>query len=115
MSNDNFEYYRENHMTDYNEVRPQILKQGRGEPLGWHDPDENRAWVRDNKTRALIDKRTTLAQAVENFIPDGSFIAVGGFGHVRVPMALIYEMIRQRRRNLALSGKTAVHIHRISD
>ena len=82
---------------------------GRGERLGWHDPDENRAWIRDNKPRALVDKRTTLAQAVEALIPDGSFIAVGGFGHVRVPMALVYEIVRQRRRNLALAGKTAVH------
>jgi 3-oxoacid CoA-transferase subunit A/glutaconate CoA-transferase subunit A len=77
--------------------------------LGWHEPDENRAWVRDNKSRALVDKRTTLSQAVETWIPDGSFIAIGGFGHVRVPMALIYEIVRQRKRNLALAGKTAVH------
>jgi 3-oxoacid CoA-transferase subunit A/glutaconate CoA-transferase subunit A len=86
-----------------------VIAEGRGEPLGWHDPDENRAWVRDNKPRALLDKRTTLAQAVETYIPDGSFIAIGGFGHVRVPMALIYEIVRQRRRDLALAGKTAVH------
>ena len=86
-----------------------ILSKGRGERLGWHDPDENRMWVRDNKSRALVDKRMNVAQAVEKFIPDNSFIAVGGFGHVRTPMAIIYEIIRQRRRNLALAGKTAVH------
>jgi acyl CoA:acetate/3-ketoacid CoA transferase alpha subunit len=82
---------------------------GSGERLGWHDPDENRAWVRANKTRAMIDKRTTLAEAVETFVPDGSFIAISGFGHVRVPMALIYEIVRQEKRGLALAGKTAVH------
>lgn len=86
-----------------------IIARGRGDLLGWHDPDEARAWVRDHKTRALIDKRSTLAQAVEKYIPDGAFIAIGGFGHVRTPMALIYEIIRQRRRNLTLAGKTAVH------
>jgi acyl CoA:acetate/3-ketoacid CoA transferase alpha subunit len=43
---------------------------------------------------------------VETHIPDGAFIAVGGFGHVRIPMALIYEIVRQKRRNLALAGKT---------
>ena len=86
-----------------------IYSRGRGERLGWHDPDENRMWVRDNKSRALVDKRMNVAQAVEKFIPDNSFIAVGGFGHVRTPMAIIYEIIRQRRRNLALAGKTAVH------
>jgi acyl CoA:acetate/3-ketoacid CoA transferase alpha subunit len=89
--------------------RTRVIAEGRGERLGWHDPDENRAWIRDNKARAMVDKRTTPAKAVRAFIPDGSFIAVGGFGHVRVPMALVYEIVRQRRRNLALAGKTAVH------
>ena len=34
---------------------------------------------------------------------------MGGFGHVRVPMVVIYEIVRQRRRNLTVAGKTAVH------
>lgn len=86
-----------------------VLKRGRGAPLGWHDPDDNRRWVRENKQRALVDKRTTVAEAVARYVPDGAFLAVGGFGHVRVPMAIIYEIIRQRRRDLSLAGKTAVH------
>lgn len=89
--------------------RTRVLSEGRGEPLGWHDPDENRAWVRDNKPRALVDKRTTAAEAVATLVPDGAFVAVGGFGHVRVPMALVYEIVRQRKQGLALAGKTAVH------
>ncbi len=86
-----------------------VLMRGRGEALGWHDPDENRAWVRENKPAALTDKRTTVAEAVARFIPNGSFIALGGFGHVRVSMAVVYEIVRQRRQDLALAGKTAVH------
>ena len=39
--------------------RTRVIAEGRGERLGWHDPDENRAWIRDNKARALVDKRTT--------------------------------------------------------
>jgi len=65
--------------------------------------------VRDNKSRALVDKRTTVAEAVAAYVQDGAFIAVGGFGHVRVPMALVYEIVRQRKQGLALAGKTAVH------
>lgn len=87
----------------------EILAEGHGELLGWHDPDENRAWVRENKPRGLIDKRMTVAEAIEKFVRDGDFIAIGGFGHVRIPMALLYEIIRQRKRNLAIAGKTAVH------
>ena len=80
-----------------------------GELVGWHDPDENRRWIRENKSRALLDKRTTVREAVTRFVPDGSILACGGFGHIRTPMSLIYEIIRQRKRNLTMLAKTAVH------
>jgi acyl CoA:acetate/3-ketoacid CoA transferase alpha subunit len=86
-----------------------ILAEGKGELIGWHDPDENRAWVRENKPRGLVDKRMSVTEAVEKFVKDGDFLAAGGFGHIRVPMAVVYEIIRQKRRNLAIAGKTAVH------
>lgn len=86
-----------------------MLAEGRGELLGWHDPDEQRAWVRENKSRAQCDKRMTMADAVERFVPDGAVVAMGGFGHIRVSMAAVYEIIRRRRRRLALLDKTAVH------
>ena len=80
-----------------------------GELIGWHDPDENRQWVRENKSRQLADKRTTVADAIRKYVPDGSLVAMGGFGHIRIPMALIYELVRQRKRDLTVIGKTAVH------
>lgn len=86
-----------------------ILAEGQGELIGWRDPDENRAWIRVNKSRGLVDKRMSVANAVEKFVQDGNFIAIGGFGHIRTPMALIYEIIRQKRRGLVVAGKTAVH------
>jgi glutaconate CoA-transferase subunit A len=86
-----------------------VLAEGHGERLGWHDPDEQRAWVRENKPRDLRDKRMSITEAVERFVPDGAVLAMGGFGHIRVSMAGVYEIIRQRKRRLALLGKTAVH------
>lgn len=80
-----------------------------GELIGWHDPDENRQWVRENKSRQMTDKRTSVSEAIRKYVPDGSLLAMGGFGHIRIPMALIYEIVRQRKRNLSLIGKTAVH------
>jgi acyl CoA:acetate/3-ketoacid CoA transferase alpha subunit len=80
-----------------------------GELIGWHDPDENRQWVREHKSRNLVDKRTTVAKAIRTYVPDGSLLAMGGFGHIRIPMALIYELVRQRKRDLTVIGKTAVH------
>lgn len=73
------------------------------------DPDEARAWMAENKSRQLKDKRMPLKEAVSRFTHDGDYCAFGGFGHVRFSMAGIYELIRQRRRNLAIAGKTAVH------
>ncbi|MBW2702617.1 MAG: CoA transferase subunit A [Deltaproteobacteria bacterium] len=86
-----------------------LLEEGQGELLGWHDPDENRRWVLENKSRKLEDKRCTVTEAVERFVHDEDFIASGGFGHVRVSMAVIYEIIRQAKRSLKMAGKTAVH------
>jgi acyl CoA:acetate/3-ketoacid CoA transferase alpha subunit len=86
-----------------------VLEEGRGELLGWMDPDEARRWMAERKSRGLEDKRMPLREAVEEFTRDGDYFALGGFGHIRVSMAAIYEMIRQGRRNLAMAAKTAVH------
>jgi glutaconate CoA-transferase subunit A len=87
----------------------EILAEGEGELLGWRDADENRAWIRDNKSRGLIDKRMSVQEAVKRFVKDDTFLAMGGFGHIRIPMAIIYEIVRQGLRNLVVAGKTAVH------
>jgi 3-oxoacid CoA-transferase subunit A/glutaconate CoA-transferase subunit A len=87
----------------------QVLREGKGELLGWHDPDEARKWVLENKSRELKDKTMSAKEAVSKFVHDGDFIVSGGFGHIRVSMAIVYEIIRQRKRNLSMAGKTAVH------
>ena len=87
----------------------EIIAEGQGELIGWHDPDENRQWIVEHKSRDLRDKRLSVPEAVAQFVHDGDFLACGGFGHVRVPMALVYEIIRQRKRHLIMAGKTAVH------
>jgi 3-oxoacid CoA-transferase subunit A/glutaconate CoA-transferase subunit A len=86
-----------------------VLQAGEGELVGWHDPDEHRAWIAKHKSRALKDKRIALKDAVNEYVHDGALIACGGFGHIRVSMAAIYEIIRQRKRGLTLCGKTGVH------
>ncbi len=52
-------------------------------------------------------KILTLQEAVTTFIKDGSHIAIGGFVSTRNPMAITYEIIRQRKKNLHLY----VHSH----
>ncbi len=86
-----------------------IQKKGSGRLVGWHDPDENRQWILQNKSRVLSDKTMTAEEAVKKFVSDGCFIASGGFGHVRVSMTIVYEIIRQQKKHMIMAGKTAVH------
>lgn len=85
------------------------LSVGKGELLAWYDPEEHREWVRVNKPLAMESKVMDLPEAISRFVRDKNYLASGGFGHVRVSMASIYEIIRQRKRDLVVSGKTAVH------
>ena len=86
-----------------------VLQTGQGELVGWHDPDDHRDWVAAHKSRALQDKRATIREAVASHVFDGAIVACGGFGHIRVSMASIYEIVRQGKRGLTLCAKTGVH------
>jgi glutaconate CoA-transferase subunit A len=48
-----------------------------------------------------MDKRASLAEAVARHVRDGDCVFLGGFGQC-VPFALGHEVIRQRRRGLAI-------------
>jgi glutaconate CoA-transferase subunit A len=74
------------------------------------DPSADRArQFFATKPRALTDKVTTVADAVARFVHDGNYLAVGGFGCDRIPTAVLHEILRQGRQNLALAGHTATH------
>ncbi len=48
-------------------------------------------------------KATTLAEAIR-LVPDGATVALGGSLFRRHPMAAVFELVRQGRRDLALLG-----------
>jgi len=50
----------------------------------------------------ICDKLLTPKEAVARYVKNKSMIAIGGFTINRNPMALIYEMVRQRVRDLHL-------------
>jgi glutaconate CoA-transferase subunit A len=62
-----------------------------------------------NKSRALTNKLMSVPDAVSRFICDGDYLASGGFGGVRISTAILHEIVRQRKKNLGLSGHTATH------
>ncbi len=84
------------------------LKKGTGELFTNVDPDKMRAFVRE-KNKKMLSKITTVKEAVEKFVSDGDYVAAGGFGGVRIPVAVIHEIIRQGRKNLGFSGHVSTH------
>src|SRR5262249_10454778 len=76
--------------TDYGPWTMDTLSRGTGALFA--DPSANRA--REyfaTKPRALVNKVTTVAEAVARLVHDGDYLAVGGFGCARIPTAVVHE------------------------
>ncbi len=84
------------------------LEEGQEELFVDPDPDHARAYFK-NKNRSLVNKVTSIEKAVSANVHDGDYLAVGGFGHVRIPTAILYEIIRQGKRNLGMAGHTSIY------
>jgi glutaconate CoA-transferase subunit A len=85
------------------------LKSGQIPSWGKCDPDQFRAWIQENKSLLKVDKRTTMEKAIAQYMEDGSYVKLGGFGQVRTSMSAIYEIVRQKKKNLILAGHTTSH------
>jgi glutaconate CoA-transferase subunit A len=72
------------------------------------DPDNARAFFR-KKSREMKSKVMTVKEAVEKFVHDGEYLAIGGFGANRIPTAVCHEILRQGRKNMGFAGHTATH------
>ena len=84
------------------------LEEGMEELFVNPDADRARAQFREKK-RGLTDKVTSAEEAVGTLINDGDYLAVGGFGHVRIPTAILYEVVRQGKKNLGMAGHTSIY------
>lgn len=61
------------------------------------------------RPKGLIDKVMTVSEAVQRFVHDGDYFASGGFGGDRISTAVLHEIVRQNKQNLAFAGHTATH------
>lgn len=86
----------------------QSLPQGDAPLFADPSADRARAYFA-TKPRALTDKVTTVHDAVRDLVRDGDYLAVGGFGSVRLPTAVMHEIVHQGKQNLTLAGHTATH------
>src|SRR5581483_7640388 len=84
------------------------LPQGDGPLYCNPDAEQARAFFK-HKPRALVDKVTTVADAVHRLVSDGDYLGIGGFGGDRLPTAVVHEIVRQGKQNLGLAGHTATH------
>jgi len=85
-----------------------VLEEGKGPLFTDPDPDKAREFFQ-KKSRKMKSKVMGLKEAVEEFVHDGDYLAVGGFGANRTPIAACHEIVRQGRKNMAFAGKTATH------
>ena len=85
-----------------------VFEEGKNPLFMDSDPDKAREDFQ-KKSRAMTDKRMTVKEAVEKFIPDGCYLSIGGFGANRIPTAVLHEIVRQRRKNLGFLGHTSTH------
>lgn len=97
--------------TDYSiREAKQVAYRPAGDGRLFTDPDaDNARNYFKAKSRKKVDKTTSIAAAVKELISDGDYIAIGGFGVNRIPTAALHELVRQRKKNLGLSGHTATH------
>lgn len=85
-----------------------VLSKGSGELFT--DPSANHAREAfRHKPRAMTDKVMTASAAVTRLIHDGDYLAIGGFGADRLPVAIVHEILRQKIQNLGFAGHTATH------
>ncbi len=61
------------------------------------------------KNRSLTDKVMSVADAVRQWVRDGDYVCIGGFGVNRLPTAVCHEILRQGKQGLSFAGHTATH------
>lgn len=83
-----------------------VIEQGVGELFMDPDADKARAAFRQ-KSRKWENKVMSVKEAVERFVHDGEYLALGGFGCNRIPAAAAHEIVRQGKKNMGFAGNTS--------
>jgi len=86
----------------------EVIAQGEGPLFVNPDAEKAREFFRQ-KNRALVNKSMSVKEAVDLFIHDGDYLAIGGFGANRIPTAICHEIVRQGKKDLAFAGHTSTH------
>jgi acyl CoA:acetate/3-ketoacid CoA transferase alpha subunit len=82
----------------------EVIQSGKGKLIQAPDIESFREWNR-KKSKALVDKRMTEAEAVSRFVHAGDYIGTELYGTVRCPMSLVNEIVRQGIKDLRIAGQ----------
>ena len=82
-----------------------VMESGVGELIQPPDLDSFREWNREKKSREMVDKVMTEAEAISRFVYDGCYIGTELYGTVRCPMSLVREVVRQGKKDLRVAGQ----------
>ena len=72
------------------------------------DPEKARSFFK-TKSRALTPKVMSVGAAVDRFVEKGDYLVIGAFGAVRIPTAILHEIVRRGITGLQFGGHTATH------
>jgi acyl CoA:acetate/3-ketoacid CoA transferase alpha subunit len=87
-----------------------VIESGVGELIQPPDMEAFREWNRTQKSRRLVDKLTTEAEAIERLVYDGCYIGTELYGTCRAPMSLVREVIRQGHKDLRVAGQGVLEL-----
>jgi glutaconate CoA-transferase subunit A len=86
----------------------EVIAQGEGPLFRDPDADKAREFFR-HKKRSLVNKVTSVKEAVDLFVHDEDYLSIGGLGTNRIPTAICHEIVRQKKKNLIIAGHTSTH------
>ena len=87
----------------------EILEEGSGKIFSKITPNEFREHMKEKVKNAWRDKRTNIKAAIRQFVHDGDYLTMGGVSFVRLSMAAVHEIIRQKKKNLNLAAGTRTY------
>lgn len=87
-----------------------VVESGKGELFLPPRMNEDRIWMRENKSWALEPKVMSESEAVKKFIKEGDYIGTELYGFVRCPMSIAREIVRQKIPHLNVAGQGIMEI-----
>lgn len=88
----------------------EVLESGERELFLPPRMNEDREWMRKNKSWALEPKVMSEKEAVKKFVHEGDYIGTELYGFVRCPMSIAREIVRQRIHHLNVAGQGIMEI-----